>query len=391
MKQPISCFATACVRLQRQIRVALRACLLCVAVLVTICCFPPRQAPASEPFYHECLKTHVTHCECKGIENRCEKLVKEHAVRKHLVFDVNSWLVERPIGMYLCGQQLCHVELRDLRSLPDTQWTAWVSAAPAHPAAPTRKLGTRQRSFYVLAEACAYYPEYCDGSFLQSVGFTDLLSIKSIPNITSWPFSLLTWDLNAYAERRLPTHLKRKAAAVFISNCKIGNTHRMERIKFLQDHGIEVHSFGACMHTHDVDREFPACARQSRPNPSDDAVKLCVFRHYRFAITIENFYERGYVTEKLFHALLAGTVPIYYGHPSNSRYYPTQNAVITLSPRVNEEYIIQQIIVLMKNDELYDRALQWRNEVLHMSSNEHFVRLHDYSLSHLVCNICDIL
>lgn len=41
--------------------------------------------------------------------------------------------------------------------------------------------------------------------------------------------------------------------------------------------------------------------------------KVEFFRNYRFAITYENSYGEGYVTEKLFHAKAAGCIPIYWG------------------------------------------------------------------------------
>ena len=41
--------------------------------------------------------------------------------------------------------------------------------------------------------------------------------------------------------------------------------------------------------------------------------KIC---QYKFNICFENTIHPGYVTEKLLHARTAGTVPLYYGHPS---------------------------------------------------------------------------
>jgi hypothetical protein len=41
--------------------------------------------------------------------------------------------------------------------------------------------------------------------------------------------------------------------------------------------------------------------------------KLKAMRDYRFAITFENHLAHGYVTEKLFEALAAGCIPIYWG------------------------------------------------------------------------------
>jgi len=38
-----------------------------------------------------------------------------------------------------------------------------------------------------------------------------------------------------------------------------------------------------------------------------------VFSRYRYALVMENSDSPGYVSEKILHAFLSGTVPIYYG------------------------------------------------------------------------------
>ena len=54
------------------------------------------------------------------------------------------------------------------------------------------------------------------------------------------------------------------------------------------------------------------------------ADKLQVMSRYKFAICYENTcIEHGYVTEKIIDALLAGTVPIYWGAPDIEKYVPT--------------------------------------------------------------------
>lgn len=372
-------------------RVKRKVCISLFIILTALrCLFRSNHVSAAELYYDECLREQATQCGCRQNKRTCEALAKVESVERRILLDADSWLAERPKGTYLCKQRLCHVESEQLFSHTVKPWDAWVSAAPAFPRAPERKLGSQQRSFYAVFEPCTVYPQYCDGPFLHSSGFTDVLSTQRISNITNWPLSLLTWDTSAYFQPALPTYLKRKAAAVFISNCDVGNTERLTRIKFLQSRGIEVHSFGRCMRTHAVKREFPACAHLTRPNPSDDAVKLCVFQHYRFAITIENSDAEGYISEKLFHALLAGTVPIYYGAPGNERYFPSQNAVISLSRELKDEDTAEQIMELMRDDTAYEQLLGWRTQV-NISNNAHFLGLHAHSLSTLVCDICDIL
>jgi hypothetical protein len=50
--------------------------------------------------------------------------------------------------------------------------------------------------------------------------------------------------------------------------------------------------------------------------------KLATLAQYRFALTIENTRFPGYVSEKLFDCLFAGTVPVYDGAPDVARYVP---------------------------------------------------------------------
>ena len=42
----------------------------------------------------------------------------------------------------------------------------------------------------------------------------------------------------------------------------------------------------------------------------------CAMSHYKFVLAIENTWTESYVTEKLFYALDAGAIPIYFGAPN---------------------------------------------------------------------------
>mmetsp|Transcript_24883 Transcript_24883/g.34738 ORF Transcript_24883/g.34738 Transcript_24883/m.34738 type:complete len:251 (+) Transcript_24883:3-755(+) len=52
--------------------------------------------------------------------------------------------------------------------------------------------------------------------------------------------------------------------------------------------------------------------------PWNAAIKT--FQRYKFAITFENRQLKGYLTEKIMNALLAGIVPIYFGAPDIRKY-----------------------------------------------------------------------
>jgi len=52
--------------------------------------------------------------------------------------------------------------------------------------------------------------------------------------------------------------------------------------------------------------------------------KRAVLRRYRFAIAFENTALKGYITEKLIDAIVAGCVPVYRGAPDAQRAVPTE-------------------------------------------------------------------
>ena len=111
------------------------------------------------------------------------------------------------------------------------------------------------------------------------------------------------------------------AIAVFVSRCKGG------RDTFIRSLGkfFTVHSFGKCSRTHAVEDLHPECHQKKSKNqkPSERyAEKICVFKKYKYVLALENTNEVDYVTEKVYHALLAGAIPIYDGAPNVNSFVP---------------------------------------------------------------------
>lgn len=48
--------------------------------------------------------------------------------------------------------------------------------------------------------------------------------------------------------------------------------------------------------------------------------KVSTLSHYRFCFCFENEAAEGYITEKIFDCLLAGTAPVYFGAPNITDY-----------------------------------------------------------------------
>lgn len=114
----------------------------------------------------------------------------------------------------------------------------------------------------------------------------------------------------------VPWEQRRNAIAIFVSRCKKGG--REATMKALGSR-YPVHSYGKCHRTHTMDVEFPQCAAMLGGRYPQ---KLCVFRHYKYVLALDNSRELDYVTEKVYHAFIAGAVPIYDGAPNADAFLP---------------------------------------------------------------------
>ena len=72
--------------------------------------------------------------------------------------------------------------------------------------------------------------------------------------------------------------------------------------------------------------------------------KLNIMKNYKFHFAFENARLNGWITEKLFHAFLAKTVPIYFGAPNIKKFIP-QNCYINFENYKN----IEELYLYLKN------------------------------------------
>jgi hypothetical protein len=84
--------------------------------------------------------------------------------------------------------------------------------------------------------------------------------------------------------------------------------------------------------------------------------KLKFISQYKFNIAFENSSYPGYTTEKLFEPLLVNTIPIYWGNPLVNRDF-NEKAFINSNDFDNEDELIEKIIELDINDDLYNNML----------------------------------
>ena len=85
--------------------------------------------------------------------------------------------------------------------------------------------------------------------------------------------------------------------------------------------------------------------------------KLEIYKDYKFAICFENSIREGYHTEKLFHAKIAGTLPIYWGHSSVSNDFNSKG-FINLNDYESVDELVEYVKKIDQDDDLYNSYIQ---------------------------------
>ena len=109
---------------------------------------------------------------------------------------------------------------------------------------------------------------------------------------------------------------------------------------------LPVHSFGRC--------------RSNMPTAPTGG-QVAVMRDYRFCIAMENSISEDYVTEKVYAALDAGCLPIYYGAPNGLDFVPVPESVIDYRALGGTpEALMAEIARLNADEQAYEAKMAWR-------------------------------
>ena len=84
--------------------------------------------------------------------------------------------------------------------------------------------------------------------------------------------------------------------------------------------------------------------------------KLNWMRNYKFSITFENSSYPGYTTEKLMHALITNTIPIYWGNPLVAQDF-NPKAFINCFDFDSFEDVVEKVKEIDNDDDLYKEYL----------------------------------
>ena len=84
--------------------------------------------------------------------------------------------------------------------------------------------------------------------------------------------------------------------------------------------------------------------------------KVTFQSQYKFTIAFENSIYPGYTTEKILHAMIANSIPIYWGNPLVSRDF-NPKALIDCHEYNGLDEVIRKVIEIDQDDELYRKYL----------------------------------
>lgn len=164
---------------------------------------------------------------------------------------------------------------------------------------------------------------------------------------------------------------KKQIMSSWISNCDFleGARKRMRMLKRLEKKGVSYASYGKCDRDHNTGEILPYANRQIQKWDTDKtknwaqsgSQKMAHASQYLFMFAAENDNSPYYHTEKIFYALMCGSVPIYWGHKTIYEYIPEHSMIFADDYGDN---LANYILKVAENETLYNSYLAWRSKPL---------------------------
>ncbi|OAY79377.1 alpha-(1,4)-fucosyltransferase [Ananas comosus] len=150
------------------------------------------------------------------------------------------------------------------------------------------------------------------------------------------------------------------------------------------------HSFGKCLNNvGGLDKAlsfYPDCSVSDSSAPHWWDHLHCSMSNYKFVLAIENTRTESYVTEKLFYALEAGAVPIYFGAPNVWDFVPP-NSIIDGSKFKSIEELASYVKALADDPIAYAEYHAWRR----CGVVGNYGRTRAASLDTVPCRLCELV
>lgn len=145
-------------------------------------------------------------------------------------------------------------------------------------------------------------------------------------------------------EIRRPKPIEKKYCCSYAYKVSINERENLFRV--MRSLEKSCFSFGRSLYTNDNPFESPQIQRW-------DNYKL--FNSFAFNVAMENKIFSGYITEKIGHAFLSGSVPIYWGDTNTVNHFFNSESFINVLDYPNIEKAAQDIIEIYKDKDKYHK------------------------------------
>jgi hypothetical protein len=162
-----------------------------------------------------------------------------------------------------------------------------------------------------------------------------------------------------------------KGASFLARNCDAKN-NRNDVVTKLIEAGFPVFSFSSCLHNANV------------PPGVNLANKTNVMEQYLFHLAFENGRVDDYVTEKLWMAFHAGTIPVVLGPTNIKEHVGSFHGAIYVDDFPTVQDLAKYLIQVSNNQTLYESYHAWRKEPY----PDEFIRKYNYTRVHNTCRLC---
>eukprot|EP00943_MAST-04B_sp_MAST-4B-sp1_P003593 g3593.t1 len=180
------------------------------------------------------------------------------------------------------------------------------------------------------------------------------------------------WLTDIIDERKMLNPNPKPLIAFMARNCRSLNDRERLVKHFIKEKLL--HSLSSCLKNYD------------EPNLDKKLGKRDVQHQYMFYASFENENSNGYITEKLWSAFAAATLPIYYGAPDIRKVgmLPDPKSIINYNDFKNISELTTYVRYLINNRSAYLEHMEWRKRPL----SEAFKRRWNFSHVHSACRVC---
>ena len=184
--------------------------------------------------------------------------------------------------------------------------------------------------------------------------------------------------------------------SVWISNCNIETTGRMRILSELASANITIASYGGCQNTHSIRLENLTTDVQWKElgRKGDGEALVAMASQHLFFYAAENSACAYYITEKVFHGLLAGSVPIYVGDSARLKAIAPTNSIIYTDDFPDTRELGTYLHTLIETPQAYQKHLAWRDDPRSLDKLQKLLDMSEWertSPEKLRCALCEIL